>query len=124
MQEILSLSEPLKHTFESDWLVTQIDIGYDIPHSAIIANAKGPLSFTEFNGSLKVKHLDAVYQIYNKLLPDKGSYLRLEKQVSFSSSSHSSPPTLPSLPSVIVPPSPEDILNTVFGFTSPPPHLL
>ncbi|MER5176422.1 MAG: hypothetical protein ABJB76_01595 [Candidatus Nitrosocosmicus sp.] len=62
-----------------------------------------------FDGCLKVRHLDRVYQVYSKLLPYKGSCIRIEERISFPS--HSPPPTLSSLPNTIIPPSPEHILD-------------
>jgi len=71
------LSEPLIHTSESDWIITQVEIGYDIPHSTI-DRSKGFLSFIEFNDSLQVRHLEVIYQVYSKLLAYKGRCLRAE----------------------------------------------
>ena len=77
LRDSLSLSEPLIHTSESDWIITQVDIGYDIPYSTI-DRSKGFLSFMEFNGSLQIRHLDAIYQVYSMLLADKGRCLGSE----------------------------------------------
>ena len=112
-RESLSLSEPLIHTSESDWLVTQIHIGYDIPHSST-DNSKGSFVLSEFNNSLRVKDLDTVYQVYSKLLPYKGKCTRLEKYLNFSSNTSSCSPTLSSLHNVVIPPSLEDTKTLCF----------
>ena len=89
----LSITEPLKSKIY-DWQVTQVDIGYDIPISGPYKKndlpPKGSIILTRpFNNCLKVIHLDRVYQIYDKQLPIKGSCLRVEEQISFSSTSSS-----------------------------------
>jgi hypothetical protein len=117
-RDSLSLSEPLIHTSESNWLVTQIHIGYDIPHSKI-GDSKGSFVLSDFNNLLRVKDLDTIYQVYNKLLPYKGKCDRLEKQLNFSANTSSCTPTLSSLPETIIPPSPEVILNIVIPSSSP-----
>ena len=116
-RESLSLSEPLIHTSESDWLVTQIHIGYDIPHSEG-GNSKGSFVLSDFNNLFRVKDLDTVYQVYNKLLPYKGKCDRLEKHLNFSANTSSCTPTLSSLPETIIPSSPEYILNIVIPNSS------
>jgi hypothetical protein len=79
--------EPLQSRIY-DWQVTQFDIGYDIPFSNINNQnksfKKGSLKLTRlFDGCIKVKHLDRVYQIYNKQLPTKGSCLHIEEHAVF-----------------------------------------
>lgn len=102
----MNISEPLIHTSESDWLVTQIDIGFDISlHPQV-----------KFNGSLQIKQLERVHNIYPKLLPYKGSCLRLEENISFPSSSPA--PTLSSLSKTVIPPTPEQIIDALFGYPS------
>src|SRR6476659_4901159 len=58
--------EPLIHNNVSDWTVKQLDINYDIPMSPLDSKSspsKGSLSVARlFDGCLKVKHLDRVYQ--------------------------------------------------------------
>ena len=80
LRENLSVSEPLIHTSESDWLVTQIDIGYDIPYLNSNNTKNASARITKFDFPLQVKHLDRVYQAYNKQLPYKGRCLRLEER--------------------------------------------
>ena len=97
LQEIkneLSNTEPLKSKIY-DWQVTQMHVGYDMPLSNLDeknrSTSKGSFTIPRlFNGCLKVKHLDRVYQVYNKQLPNKGSCLRIEEQHTFSSTSTSS----------------------------------
>jgi hypothetical protein len=81
-----------------DWQVLQVDVGFDIPFSSPHYKNNSPskesLTLSRlFNGCLKVKHLDRVYQIYNKQLPIKGSCLRIEEQHPFSSTSTSTSST-------------------------------
>ena len=65
-------------------------MGYDIPLSNLVnqnksQSSKGNLELTRlFNICIKVKHLDRIYQIYNKQLPTKGTCLRIEEQHTFS----------------------------------------
>ena len=73
-------------------------VGYDMPLSSLDKKNKSPSKGSStlsrlFNGCLKVKHLDRVYQVYNKQLPNKGSCLRIEEQYAFSSTSTSSTST-------------------------------
>jgi hypothetical protein len=120
----LSVCEPLIHASEADWLVKQIDIGYDIPTSPLdnskSSSTKGAMSIPRlFDGCLKVSHLDRVYQVYNKQLPYKGNCIRAEEQLHFPSPSGSPSPALSSLSSVVIPPSLEDILDMVLPSNSP-----
>jgi len=71
------LSEPLIHSSETDWTVTQIDTSYDIFHSNV--DKSDTISLTTFNGYLKVKHLDTAHQMYSKQLPYKERCIRLEE---------------------------------------------
>jgi hypothetical protein len=101
LRDSLSLSEPLIHKSESDWIITQIDIGFDIPlHPQV-----------RFNGSLQIKQLERVHNIYPKLLPYKGRCARLEENISFPSDSPA--PTLSSLSNTIIPPTPKQIIEAI-----------
>ena len=74
-----------------EWKVMQIDGAYDIPIKDLeIAVAEkipvkkgGGISFKFPGGYLKVKHLNQLYQIYQKRLPYKGKCLRIENRLSF-----------------------------------------
>jgi hypothetical protein len=102
----------LVHTSESDWIVTQIDIGYDIPYSNSNKKTKNSSArITKFDFPLQVKQLDRVYQVYNKQLPYKGKCIRIEEQIHFPSDAPS--PTLSSLPKTVIPSSAESILDIV-----------
>lgn len=82
LRDALSVSEPLIHTYEGDWFVTQLHIGYDFE----LGDRAGKLYFTRlFDGAMQVKHLDGVYQLYNKRLPYKGEVIRFENHLNFSS---------------------------------------
>ena len=72
IKNALSHNEPLKSRIY-DWQVLQVDVGYDIPLSNLDkkngSSSKGSFTFSRlFNECLNVKHLDRVYQIYNKQL--------------------------------------------------------
>ena len=67
--------------------------------------------------------LDVVYQGYSKLLLDKGKFLRLVKQLNFSSNTSTYSPTPSSLHENIIPPSPKDILNVVFPSNPASPNV-
>ncbi|MDR4491775.1 MAG: hypothetical protein R2685_12865 [Candidatus Nitrosocosmicus sp.] len=82
IKDSLTVSSPLVHSIEGDWFVTQLHVGYDYK----IGGAQGKLNLLRlWNGALKVKHLDGVYQLYNKQLPYRGQVLRIEEQLNFSS---------------------------------------
>lgn len=88
----------------------------DIPPPLVYKNPKALLAF---DGCLKVTHLDRVYQVYSKQLPYKGICIRVEEQLHFPSPPNSASPTLDSLPTTIIPPSPEHIMDIVIPSSSP-----
>ncbi|MDR4491269.1 MAG: hypothetical protein AB7V56_14430 [Candidatus Nitrosocosmicus sp.] len=74
IKDSLDISEPLIHTSVSQWNVTQMDIRYDCKLENGDYNSRVNISRL-FNGSVKIKHLDNVYQIYDKPLPHHGKIL-------------------------------------------------
>jgi hypothetical protein len=116
--------EPLIHDSVADWLVKQLDINYDIPMSSLdnckSLSSKGSLLIPRlFDGSLKVTHLDRIYQVYNKQLPYNGNCIRAEEQLHFPSPSNSTSPNLSSLNKTVIPPTLEHIINIVVPSPSP-----
>ena len=67
--------KPLK-TEILNWRIIQIDAAYDIP-------LKQDAMSLNWLGCLRIKHLLQIYQIYVKMLPNKGRCLRLERRFSF-----------------------------------------
>jgi hypothetical protein len=93
IKDTLGVSEPLIHSSASQWNVTQLDIGYDCELGN--GDSASRLNISRlFNGAVKVKHLDGVYQIYNKNLPFYGEIIRIEDQRYFTSKNDSSLPSL------------------------------
>jgi hypothetical protein len=86
IKETLDVSEPLIHSSASQWNVTQLDIGYDCKMDDSKFNRLNIPRL--FNGAVKVKHLDGVYQIYNKQLPYDGEIIRIEDQRYFNKKSY------------------------------------
>jgi phage pi2 protein 07 len=87
----LSHLSPLK-TDISDWLLTQIDGAYDIQIRDIeekMNEGKLPHQHNTISlrrmGVLKIKHLDQIFQFYEKMLPT-GPSLRLESRLLFKES--------------------------------------
>jgi len=107
-RQIVSFRTPNPHPYPTGKPL--IEIGYDIP----LSNLKDRFRLTYFNGSLQVKHLDIVFQVYSKLLSDKGRYLHIENQQHFPSNYPD--PILFSLLDTIVSRSPQEILDTVIPF--------
>ncbi len=105
------------HNTVADWLVKQLDINYDIPTSPLddskSSSSKGSLSTLRlFDGCINVKHLDRVYHVYNKQLPDKGrKCIHIEEQIYFPSDSPA--PTLSSLPNTVMSSPTENIIDIV-----------
>lgn len=108
IKNTVGVSEPLIHLSESDWIVSQLDIGYDCE----IDTSKLNISRL-FNGAVKIKHLDGVYQIYNKFVPFKGEILRIEDQRNFSSCNSSPTLSLSSLKEQIQPRPITEILGRI-----------
>ena len=87
IKEISNLS-PLK-TDIPNWQITQIDGAYDIPIRDIedkmnegrLPHQHASISLRRL-GVLRIKHLDRIFQIYEKMLPT-GPSLRLERRFSF-----------------------------------------
>jgi hypothetical protein len=131
IKNTLSHTEPLKSKIY-DWQVLRMHVGYDIPlsnpHGKNNSPPKGSFELTgHFNGCIKVKHLDRIYQIYDKQLPWKGICLRIEEQHAFSSTSSFSSPcqsfnekpqknmmTVSELNKSFQPASVEEIIKTVY----------
>lgn len=89
LKDSLGVSEPLIHSSVSQWNVSQLDIGYDCELDN--CGSANRLNISRlFNGAVKVKHLDGVYQIYNKHLPFDGEIIRIEDQRYFKSKNDSS----------------------------------
>ena len=92
IMEYSSNSEPLSSKVPG-WKVMQIDAALDIPiknmenYSDAESGGKKNKETISFNwlGVVKVKHLNQLYQIYNKILPSKGHCLRIENRLSFKS---------------------------------------
>jgi hypothetical protein len=79
----------------SDWKVIQIDCALDIKTKDIedLLNSQQKYRNVTFKspGTVRVKDLNQIYQIYTKYLPTKGACLRIEKRLSFNKDQ----PTLP-----------------------------
>lgn len=110
LRDRLSLSEPLFHISESDWIVKQFDLNYDVHmHPFLLSDSSSSSTDSKEPTTIiwpciKVKQLGRVYQVYSKQLPYKGRCRRMEEQIIFQS--HSPAPTLSSLPKTIISPLP------------------
>jgi len=90
----LSNFSPLRdEVFE--WGITQIDGAYDIPIDDInkhgsLNESKGQDGRISFNwlGLVKIRHLNMLFQIYQKRMPTLGPCLRLERRFSFKKKVH------------------------------------
>ena len=97
-----SNSEPLVNDV-ANWKLTQFDGAFDVPiESNVHASGnkqteKGLLSWKNF-GSIRVKYLGQLYQLYSKNVLHKGKVFRLEKRFSFANNK----PTIDSLRSSLV----------------------
>jgi hypothetical protein len=112
IKDTLEVSEPLIHSSASQWIVTQLDIGYDCKIDDSNCNRVNISRL--FYGAVKVKHLDSVYQIYSKHLPFDGEIIRIEDQRYFNKNSYPNLSiSLSDLKEKIDPKSVMEILNNI-----------